>query len=173
MRVDVLDVYQADRRVGRLFDERPLRFVYDDAWLQWPDAHAISPEVTLRVGDHTDAAVHAFFENLLPEGPIRRFLQVSRHATTVFGLLGSVGGYGQRLDDTATGRTPRTGAISRGDMEGYRHALARYGHTGAGRRECRRRTHFAGRGAGQVAGDRDARRLTRDTRGRGAVFAHP
>ena len=25
MRVDVLDVYQADRRVGRLFDERPLR----------------------------------------------------------------------------------------------------------------------------------------------------
>ena len=99
MTVEVLDVYQADRRVGRLFDERPLRFIYDDAWLRWPDAHAISPEVTLRDGDHTGAAVHAFFENLLPEGPIRRFLQVSRHATTVFGLLRSVGG------DTASGLT--------------------------------------------------------------------
>ncbi|MBB1626791.1 type II toxin-antitoxin system HipA family toxin [Achromobacter sp. UMC71] len=99
MTAEVLDVYQADRRVGRLFDERPLRFIYDDAWLQWPDAHAISPEVILRDGEHTSAAVHAFFENLLPEGPIRRFLQVSRHATTVFGLLRSVGG------DTASGLT--------------------------------------------------------------------
>lgn len=42
MSVDALDLYQADRNVGRLFDERPLRFVYDDAWLGWPAAHAIA-----------------------------------------------------------------------------------------------------------------------------------
>lgn len=42
MSVDALDLYQADRKVGRLFDERPLRFVYDGAWLGWPAAHAIA-----------------------------------------------------------------------------------------------------------------------------------
>lgn len=99
MSVDALDLYQADRKVGRLFDERPLRFVYDDAWLGWPAAHAIAPDIPLRDGDHAGEAVHAFFENLLPEGRLRRFLQVSRHATTVFGLLRSVGG------DTASGLT--------------------------------------------------------------------
>lgn len=99
MSADALDIYQADHKVGRLFDERPLRFIYDDAWLQWPPAHAIAPDIPLHEGDHASVAVHAFFENLLPEGPIRRFLQVSRHATTVFGLLRSVGG------DTASGLT--------------------------------------------------------------------
>lgn len=99
MSTDALDLYQADRKVGRLFDERPLRFVYDDAWLGWPAAHAIAPDIPLRDGAHVGEAVHAFFENLLPEGRLRRFLQVSRHATTVFGLLRSVGG------DTASGLT--------------------------------------------------------------------
>jgi len=97
--VDALDIYHADRKVGRLFDERPLRFLYDDTWLNQASAHAISPSVPLRSGDHTGDAVHAFFENLLPEGHVRKFLQVSRHATTVFGLLRSVGG------DTASGLT--------------------------------------------------------------------
>ncbi|MGS1110283.1 HipA domain-containing protein [Achromobacter anxifer] len=96
---DALDIYHANRKVGRLFDERPLRFVYDDAWLNWAGAHAISPSVPLRGGDHAGDAVHAFFENLLPEGHVRKFLQVSRHATTIFGLLRSVGG------DTASGLT--------------------------------------------------------------------
>lgn len=96
---DALDLYQADRKVGRLFDERPLRFVYDEAWLALPGAQAISPSVPLRNGNHAGDAVHAYFENLLPEGHVRKFLQVSRHATTVFGLLRSVGG------DTASGLT--------------------------------------------------------------------
>lgn len=95
---DALDLYQADRKVGRLFDERPLRFVYDEAWLALPGAHAISPSVPLRSGAHAGDAVHAYFENLLPEGHVRKFLQASRHATTVFGLLRSVGG------DTAAAR---------------------------------------------------------------------
>ena len=94
-----LDLYQADHKVGRLFNERPLRFVYEDAWLRQPGAHAISPSMPLRGGDHAGDAVHAYFENLLPEGHVRKFLQASRHATTVFGLLLSVGG------DTASGLT--------------------------------------------------------------------
>ncbi|EHK63365.1 type II toxin-antitoxin system HipA family toxin [Achromobacter arsenitoxydans] len=97
--VDALDLYQQGRKVGRLFDERPLRFVYDDAWLDRPDARPLSPSVPLQRGDHTGDAVHAYFENLLPEGHVRQVLQVSRHATTVFGLLRSVGG------DTASGLT--------------------------------------------------------------------
>ncbi|WP_313623506.1 type II toxin-antitoxin system HipA family toxin [Achromobacter sp.] len=96
---DALDLYQEGRKVGRLFDERPLRFVYDDAWLDRPGAHPIAPSVPLSRGDQASEAVHAFFENLLPEGHVRKFLQVSRHATTVFGLLRSVGG------DTASGLT--------------------------------------------------------------------
>lgn len=96
---DALDLYQADRKVGRLFDERPLRFVYDDAWLNLRGARAISPAIPLNGENHAGDAVHAFFENLLPEGHVRKFLQISRHATTVFGLLRSVGG------DTASGLT--------------------------------------------------------------------
>ncbi|MNQ20421.1 Serine/threonine-protein kinase HipA [compost metagenome] len=96
---DALDLYQADRKVGRLFDERPLRFVYAQAWLDRPDAQAIAPSMPLKSGPHAGDAVHAYFENLLPEGHVRKFLQLSRHATTVFGLLRSVGG------DTASGLT--------------------------------------------------------------------
>lgn len=96
---DALDLYQDGRKVGRLFDERPLRFVYDDAWLGDSGVRPIAPSMPLQRGDQSNEAVHAFFENLLPEGHVRKFLQVSRHATTVFGLLRSVGG------DTASGLT--------------------------------------------------------------------
>src|SRR5690606_2220367 len=36
--------------------------------------------------------VHAFFENLLPEGPVRQLPQARRHTSTIFGLLHSVAG---------------------------------------------------------------------------------
>ncbi|MDH0090906.1 type II toxin-antitoxin system HipA family toxin [Achromobacter mucicolens] len=97
--VDALDLYRDGLKVGRLFDEQPLRFGYDDAWIAHPDARPISPSIPLAQGDQSTEAVHAFFENLLPEGHVRKFLQASRHATTVFGLLRSVGG------DTASGLT--------------------------------------------------------------------
>lgn len=98
-KVDALVLYRDDQKVGRLFDEQPLRFAYDDAWIGHPDARPISPSIPLVQGDQSTEAVHAFFENLLPEGHVRKFLQASRHATTVFGLLRSVGG------DTASGLT--------------------------------------------------------------------
>jgi serine/threonine-protein kinase HipA len=96
---DVLDVYDGGRLVGRLFDERPLRFRYDPSWLKEPGAAPLSARLPLQDEDHAGDQVVAYFENLLPEGDIRRFLSVSRHATTVFGLLRSVGG------DTAGGLT--------------------------------------------------------------------
>ena len=97
MTLAALDLYRSGRKVGRLFDERPLRFVYDNAWMGASDAYPITPAMPLTQREHAGEAVHAFFENLLPEGHIRKFLQISRHATTVFGLLRSVGG------DTASG----------------------------------------------------------------------
>lgn len=54
--------------MGRLFDERPLRFVYDKAWMSASDAYPISPAMPLTQHDHAGEVVHAFFENLLPEG---------------------------------------------------------------------------------------------------------
>lgn len=98
-KADALDLYKGGQKVGRLFDAQPLAFAYDDAWLGHPDARPISPTIPLVRGDQSSEAVHAFFENLLPEGHVRKFLQASRHATTVFGLLRSVGG------DTASGLT--------------------------------------------------------------------
>jgi len=97
--VDALDVYAAGRCVGRLFDEQPLRFRYDPTWLAWSEARPIAPDLPLGEQDLVGDRVFAYFENLLPEGNLRRLLSVSRHASTVFGLLRTVGG------DTASGVT--------------------------------------------------------------------
>lgn len=90
--VDTLDVYQNDRLIGKLFDQQPLRFRYDASWISAPTAKPLSEQLPLSVEDHQGEHVHAYFENLLPEGNIRRFISASRHATTVFGLLRSIGG---------------------------------------------------------------------------------
>ncbi|CAN5489562.1 type II toxin-antitoxin system HipA family toxin [soil metagenome] len=95
--VRALDVYRNDRLVGTLFDETPLRFRYTDAWIKAHDAEPIVPMLGLHQQEHTGEIVYAYFENLLPEGDIRRYLSISQHATTVFGLLHAVGG------DTASG----------------------------------------------------------------------
>ncbi len=92
-----LDVYRNDRLVGTLFDETPLRFRYTDAWMQANDAEPIAPMLGLHQQEYAGELVYAYFENLLPEGDIRRYLSISQHATTVFGLLSAVGG------DTASG----------------------------------------------------------------------
>lgn len=92
-----LDVYRNDRLIGTLFDETPLRFRYADAWIQANDAEPIAPMLGLHQQEHTGELVYAYFENLLPEGDIRRYLSISQHATTIFGLLSAVGG------DTASG----------------------------------------------------------------------
>lgn len=97
--VDALEVYAEDRWVGTLFDEQPLRFRYTNDWLRDDRSTSISPGIPLSRQEHWGDAVHAYFENLLPEGDLRRFLSLSHHATTVFSLLRRVGG------DTASGLT--------------------------------------------------------------------
>jgi serine/threonine-protein kinase HipA len=92
-----LDVFRNGQLVGTLFDDSPLRFRYADAWLRQAQAQAIAPSIGLHQQEHAGDFVYAYFENLLPEGDIRRFLGISQHATTVFGLLSAVGG------DTASG----------------------------------------------------------------------
>ncbi|MBI1891402.1 MAG: type II toxin-antitoxin system HipA family toxin [Burkholderiales bacterium] len=92
-----LDIYRNDRMVGTLFDETPLRFRYADAWMQANDEEPIAPTIGLQQQEHTGGLVYAYFENLLPEGDLRRYLSISRHATSVFGLLSAVAG------DTASG----------------------------------------------------------------------
>ncbi|WP_249978270.1 type II toxin-antitoxin system HipA family toxin [Vreelandella olivaria] len=94
---EALDLYWKTQRVGRLFNEQPLRFRYDNGWLEAPAAVSLSPRLPLSQQTHSGNDVLAYFENLLPEGGLRRHIELSHHTTTVFGLLRSVGG------DTASG----------------------------------------------------------------------
>lgn len=94
---EALDLYWKNQRVGRLFNEQPLRFQYDDNWLTSPEARQLSPRLPITKPAHSGDDVLAYFENLLPEGELRRHIELSHHTTTVFGLLKSVGG------DTASG----------------------------------------------------------------------
>jgi serine/threonine-protein kinase HipA len=92
-----LDIYRDQDLVGTLFDENPLRFRYAESWLNQSGTQAIAPQLALQQLEHTGTAVETYFENLLPEGDIRRLLSIRHHATSVFGLLRAVGG------DTAGG----------------------------------------------------------------------
>jgi serine/threonine-protein kinase HipA len=89
-----LAVWLHDTRVGTLrtgADGDPV-FHYDDAALGTA-ALAVSPSLPVRAGDQPPAATLAFFENLLPEGELRRALELqARRRPGVTGLLGVVGG---------------------------------------------------------------------------------
>ncbi|MDR5904794.1 HipA N-terminal domain-containing protein [Franzmannia qiaohouensis] len=69
-----LALYHRDRHVGRLHDTQPLRFEYAPAWLEHPEAVSLSPSLPLSQQVHAGDAVLAYFENLLPEGNLRRQL---------------------------------------------------------------------------------------------------
>jgi serine/threonine-protein kinase HipA len=56
------------------------------------EAHALTPEIPLQAGKISIPAVHAFFENLLPEGDQRRLISVRYPVSSVFGLLSIIGG---------------------------------------------------------------------------------
>jgi serine/threonine-protein kinase HipA len=87
-----LDVYQNDLLVGALQDTSPLTFRYNDVWLNHKGATALGEKLPLIADAQQNIAVQAYFENLLPEGDIRRLLSISRQATTIFGFLEAVGG---------------------------------------------------------------------------------
>ncbi|HSP32435.1 MAG TPA: type II toxin-antitoxin system HipA family toxin [Halomonas sp.] len=94
---DTLTLYQGSRHVGHLYNTQPLRFEYDQAWLEHPEAVSLSPSLPLTQQTHVGDSVLAYFENLLPEGDLRHHLELRHHTTTIFGLLKAVGG------DTASG----------------------------------------------------------------------
>lgn len=91
-----LDVFFGDELVGTVHDTAPLSFTYCTAWLARAEPAQIAAIVPTAQAI-SSPAVTAFFENLLPEGELRRFIASSRHASTLFALLREVAG------DTAGG----------------------------------------------------------------------
>ena len=95
-RPDRLDVYYGNELVGTIHDTSPVAFEYAASWLERPE-HMSVAAIALQPGRNDSAAVQAFFENLLPEGELRRYLAEQRKASTLFSLLLEVAG------DTAGG----------------------------------------------------------------------
>ena len=91
MSVKKLLVYRDQTLVGKLFDETPLRFVYDAAWRESVQG-AISPNMNMFQAEHSGLAVESYFENLLPEAGIRELLKLKFQVTSTFGLLSVIGG---------------------------------------------------------------------------------
>ncbi len=89
--VKKLDLYRGTDFVGSLYDEYPMKFVYDDAW-RHHHKEAISPNISPSQAEHSGSAVEAYFENLLPEAGIRDLLKLRHQVTTTFGLLSVIGG---------------------------------------------------------------------------------
>ena len=90
-RVTALDVLYGTERMGTVHDTSPLAFEYAQGWLDRKDAFPLSV-IALQAGRITSAQVHAFFENLLPEGDLRIHLAEQRKASTLFSLLLAVAG---------------------------------------------------------------------------------
>lgn len=89
--VKKLDVYRENQLVGTLFDEAPIRFVYDATWLK-SQRVGISPQLPLSQIAHSGPVVESYFENLLPEAGIRDLLKLKHQVTSTFGLLSVIGG---------------------------------------------------------------------------------
>lgn len=84
-------------RAAGLLDKEPdgaIRFVYDEAWLAWEHAFAISLSLPLRDTPWTGERVRAVFENLLPDNPeIRRRVaeRTGAAGTDAYSLLEEIG----------------------------------------------------------------------------------
>ena len=95
-RPDRLAVYLGDERIGTLFDTSPLAFEYSQSWLERGESTPIGG-IGLAPGRSDSPDVEACFENLLPEGEVRRLIEKQKKASTPFSLLLEIGG------DTAGG----------------------------------------------------------------------
>ncbi|HJV50954.1 MAG TPA: type II toxin-antitoxin system HipA family toxin [Noviherbaspirillum sp.] len=91
-KLGMLSVYMDDVLVGSLYDEDPLAFSYDAAWLGRVPGMPLHDTIPLTEGHIATPQVHAFFENLLPEGDQRKILSLRYHVTSIFGLLAVAGG---------------------------------------------------------------------------------
>ena len=93
---DKLGVYFEGRSVGTVAVDRSGRFTFEYAhrWVSDANAFAISRSLPLGGSEGEADAGHAFFSNLLPEGPVRE--RVARHLGVSpgndFALLDALGG---------------------------------------------------------------------------------
>jgi serine/threonine-protein kinase HipA len=91
-----LDVYIGSNLAGYLREREDgsISFTYNPEWLRSGAATPLAPGLALTEGEHTGDIVHAFFDNLLPEGSIRDFIARAEHISpsNVFGLLERFGG---------------------------------------------------------------------------------
>ncbi|HEU4622958.1 MAG TPA: type II toxin-antitoxin system HipA family toxin [Burkholderiaceae bacterium] len=85
-RPTTLTVYWGQEIVGTVFDSSPLSFEYASAWLTRLPPMPIAA-IPLRTGRQDSAAIQAFFENLLPEGELRRYLMEREKASSLFSML--------------------------------------------------------------------------------------
>jgi serine/threonine-protein kinase HipA len=90
-RPEFLDVYYGTELVGSIHDASPVQFEYAPSWLARSDAFSVAA-LALGPGRNGSAEVEVFFENLLPEGELRRYLAEQRKASTLFSLLLEVAG---------------------------------------------------------------------------------
>ena len=88
----ILSVFMDQAHVGSLYNEHPLAFSYDKSCLALPNARPIDPLIPLGSDRIATPYVHAFFENLLPEGDQRKLISMRHHVSSIFGLLFEVGG---------------------------------------------------------------------------------
>ena len=88
----ILSVFMDQIHVGSLYNEHPLAFSYEQSWLALPDPRPIDPQIPLGPDRVATPYVHAFFENLLPEGDQRKLISMRHHVSSIFGLLLEVGG---------------------------------------------------------------------------------
>lgn len=91
-----LDVFINNRMVGHLAKENDgaIRFAYDERWLEWPNAFAVSLSLPLRPAAYAGAPVTAVFENLLPDNAdIRRKVaeRTGAEGTDAYSLLEEIG----------------------------------------------------------------------------------
>ena len=88
---DTLGVFWDRQRVGTLYRTDPLSFSYENEWLA-SAGEPLVPGLPLGPDRYDSPQIHAFFENLLPEGEQRRLITLQNQVTTVFGLLAVAGG---------------------------------------------------------------------------------
>ena len=79
-RAAALDVFYGTEPMGTVHDTTPLGFEYAPTWLQRADAFALCA-IGLAPGRIDSPEVHAFFENLLPEGDLRAYMAQQRKAS--------------------------------------------------------------------------------------------
>ena len=80
-RAAALDVFYGTEPMGTVHDTTPLGFEYAPTWLQRADAFALCA-IGLAPGRIDSPEVHAFFENLLPEGDLRAYMAQQRKASS-------------------------------------------------------------------------------------------